>query len=128
MRQARQARRQARPEERTSGLNCDGKSNESGSLKREKRKENKKEEKTQQQAWQACNLALNHAAQSTRLASKNMDVNHPTHCVITRTKFELLSETIYTEVDERNKAGEQYSKKIFYTEVEKRNQAQIYSY
>jgi hypothetical protein len=28
-------------------------------------------------------------------------------------------------VDERNKAGEQYSKKIFYTEVEKRNQAQI---
>ena len=89
MRQARQARRQARPEERTSGLNCDGKSNESGSLKREKRKENKKEEKTQQQAWQACNLALNHTAQSTRLASKNMDVNHPTHCVITRKKFEL---------------------------------------
>ena len=59
-----------------------------------------------------------------------MDVNHPTHCVITRKKFELWSETIYTEVDERNKAGEQYSKKIFYTdsEVEKRNQAQIYSY
>ena len=48
--------------------------------------------------------------------------------MITRTKFELRSETIYTEVDERNKAGEQYSKKIFYTEVEKRNQAQIYSY
>ena len=33
-----------------------------GSLKHEK----KHEEETQQQAWQACNLALNHAAQSTR--------------------------------------------------------------
>ena len=56
------------------------------------------------------------------------ELHHTTHRVITRTKFELRSETTYTEVDERTKAGEQYSKKTFYTEVEKRNQAQIYSY
>ena len=122
--EASEASSAARRAKKKNGLSCDGKSNERGSLKREK----KQEEEAQQQAWQACNLALNHTAQSTMLASKNTDVNHPTHRVITRTKFELRRETTYTDVDERNKAGEQYSKKTFYTEVEKRNQAQIYSY
>ena len=60
----------ARRAREKNGLSCDGKSNERGSLKREK----KQEEETQQQAWQACNLALNHTAQSTRLTSKNTDV------------------------------------------------------
>jgi hypothetical protein len=64
-------------------------------------------------------LAPNHTAKSSRLASKNTDVNQTAHRVITLTKFELRRKqsTQVTEVDERNKAGERYSKKKFYTEV-----------